>query len=61
MDRQAHSVTALIAFGVIATATIAEGSRPPRLPQREATTPVAGTRTRRAAGPGPRPSPKRLH
>jgi len=51
MDRQAHKVTALIAFGMIASAMVAEGARPPRLPRREATAPVAGSRRRRA-GPG---------
>ncbi|WHU01839.1 hypothetical protein [Sphingomonas sp. NIBR02145] len=54
MDRQTHKVTALIAFGVIASAMVAEGARPPRLPRREATAPVAGSRRRRAGSGGGR-------
>lgn len=54
MDRQTHKVTALIAFGVIASAMVAEGARPPRLPRREATAPVAAGSRRRRNGPGPK-------
>lgn len=51
MDRHTHRMTALIAFGVLASTMVAEGARPPRLPRREATAPVAGSRRRRT-GPG---------
>ena len=58
MDRQVHRMTALIAFGVIASTMVAEGARPPRLPRREATAPVAGSRRRRGGpGAGPRLAP----
>lgn len=52
MDRHTHRVTALIAFGVLSAAMVTEGARPPRLPRREATAPVAGSRRKRT-GPGP--------
>ena len=35
MNGRVHCVTALIAFGMMATATWAEGTRPPRLPKPE--------------------------
>lgn len=50
MNRSNRSIVTVIAFGLMASATFAEGSRPPRLSKLEARAPIGEMQLRRASG-----------
>jgi hypothetical protein len=50
MDRPNRSIGTLIAFALMASATFAEGARPPRLAKLEAKAPVAALQTQVTPG-----------
>lgn len=55
MARARHGRTMLIAFGLMSSATLVEGSRPPRLPRPDVRPPAASLEFQRAAaGEAPR-------
>ncbi len=50
MEAPNRSVCTLIVFGLMASATFAEGSRPPRLTKLEAKAPLSAIQLRAASG-----------
>ena len=52
MDRPNRSIGTLIVFGLMASATFAEGARPPRLTKLEARAPIGEMQLRGISGAG---------
>ncbi|MBO9714212.1 hypothetical protein [Sphingomonas sp.] len=52
MSRQSHAILALAAFGAMAMATWAEGTRPPRLPRPDVRAPLTALHPIAGAGRG---------